>query len=251
VNARESPVARGDARVSCRPVREEDLDWMLAPLPSGRHGLPRELVARSQRLRLLNATIAVAGAEGYAATTVTAVIARANVSRKTFYEQFADKEDCFLAAYELVVERARAGILEAYAVEAPWTGRVRAALAWALDALAAHPHEARIAFIEVLTAGPRARERRDLALRDLASLFAPGFEAAPAGAGVPASTPTAVAGALSELIAARIRRGGAEQLPQLLPDLLYCTLAPFVGPVAAAEALAPPAAASRAGSACG
>jgi AcrR family transcriptional regulator len=217
----------------------EDDDWLLGPLPSGRHGLSREHVMRSQRLRLMHAAIAVAGGEGYGAMTVSAIIARASVSRKTFYEQFADREDCFLAAYELVVERALAGMRDAYAITAPWPERLRAALGWALDALAAHPHEARVAFVEVLAAGPRAHARRDRALRELTPFLGLGFDAAPASAHVPASMPQAIAGGLYELIGAHVRRGEHAGLPQLLPDLLFCALAPFVGPLAASGAATP------------
>jgi AcrR family transcriptional regulator len=217
-------------------VPELDVDWMLAPLPSGRHGLPREHVVRSQRLRLLHAAIAVAGSEGYAAMTVTAVIRHAGVSRKTFYEQFADREHCFLAAYDLVAERALAGMRAAYEVDAPWHERLAAALRWALAALAAHPLEARVAFAEVLTTGTRGLERRERTLGELRSLLSPGFDAAPAGAAIPATMPQAIVGALSELIAARVRGADAASLPALLPDLLFCALAPFLGPAAAAEA---------------
>jgi AcrR family transcriptional regulator len=220
-------------------VREEDVDWLLAPLPSGRHGLSREHVVRSQRLRLLNAAIAVSGSEGYAAATVSAVIARASVSRKTFYEQFADREHCFLAAYDLVAERGLAGMRAAYAPDAPWPERLRRALGWALETLASHPGEARVAFVEVLAAGPRALERRDRAQRELALLLAPGFDAAPAGTVVPPSMPAAIAGGLSELIGAHVRRGTTADLPVLLPDALFCALAPFLGPRAAAAASAP------------
>jgi AcrR family transcriptional regulator len=218
----------------------DDLDWLLAPLPSGRHGLSREQVVTSQRLRLLHAAIAVAGSEGYTGMTVSAVIAHASVSRKTFYELFADREDCFMAAYDLVAQRALGGMRAAFDVEAPWPEQLRAAFEWALSALAEHPHEARIAFLEVLAAGPRALARRDRALNELAALLTPGFEASPAGAAVPASMPDAIAGAMFELIGSRLRNGDAGQLPELLPDLLFCALAPFLGPVAAAEALAPP-----------
>ena len=216
-------------------MHEDDLDWLLAPLPSGRHGLPREQVVRSQRLRLLAAAVSVAGEEGYAAMTVTTVIGRANVSRKTFYEQFADREHCFVAAYEALVGRALAGIRDAYGIDAPWHERLRAALDWTLRALAGHPHEARVAFVEVLAAGPRALALRDGSLRELTALFQPGFDAAPAGAAIPRSTPTAIAGAFAELVALRVREGATEDLPELLPDLLFCALAPFLGPVEAAE----------------
>jgi AcrR family transcriptional regulator len=219
-------------------VKTQDLDWLLAPLPSGRHGLTREQVAHSQRLRLLSSAIAVAGSDGYAAMTVSAVIARANVSRKTFYEQFADREHCFLSAYELIVGRALAGIRAAYAIQAPWPDRLRAAIGWALHVLARHPSETRVAFVEVLAAGPRALGLRDRALHELTPLFVPGFDAAPPGVPIPASMPLAISGTFGELIGLQVRRGDVTQLPQLMPELLYCALAPFLGPVAAADAVA-------------
>jgi AcrR family transcriptional regulator len=213
----------------------EDVDWLLAPLPSGRHGLSREEVIRSQRLRLLNAAVAVAGVHGYQAMTVSAVIAHASVSRKTFYELFADREDCFLAAYGHVVERGLTGIRAAYAIEAPWPRRVRGALAWVLESLAERPREARVVFVEAPAAGPRALALRDEALRDLAPLLAPGFEEAlPDSAAVPRSMPAAIVGAVGELIGARVRNGDAAGLPGLLSDALFCALAPFTGPRAAA-----------------
>ena len=212
------------------------LDALMAPLPSGRHGLSREDVVRSQRLRLLHAALHVAGSEGYAATSVSAVIARANVSRKTFYEQFADREDCFLAAYDHLAQRALDGMRAAYAIDAPWPERLRAMLDWTLATLARHPREGRVACVEVLAAGPRALARRDRALHEVTSFLAPGREAAPGGAVVPPSTPLAVAGGLCELIGACLRADAADELPRLLPDALYCALAPFVGPAAAFEA---------------
>jgi len=219
-------------------VRQENLDWLLSRLPSGRHGLPREQVVRSQRMRLLNAAVAVAGSDGYTAMTVSTIIGHANVSRKTFYEMFADREDCFLAAYELVSQHAVAGMRAAYEIDAPWPERLHAALAWALDALADHPREARVAFVEALAAGPGALALRERALNELTPLLTPGFDAAPAGTTIPASMPLAVVGAFGELIAARVRRGAVEQLPGLLPDVLFCALAPFTGPLAATELVA-------------
>lgn len=232
-------IARGRRDRACKLpalVRDEEIELLLSPLPSGRHGLPREAVVRSQRIRLLRGALHVAARDGYGAMTVTAVIAQASVSRKTFYELFADREDCFLAAYEHVTERALAGLRAELALEALWSVRVRAGLAWALDALARHPDEAHVAFVEVLAAGPRALERRDRFTEQLVKLLADGFEAAPRGVALPASTPTAVVGALSELIAAHARRGAMAQLPDALPEMLYCVLAPFLGPAAASEA---------------
>ena len=206
----------------------------MAPLPSGRHGLPREYVVASQRMRLLDAALIVAGTDGYAAMTVSAVIKRAGVSRKTFYEQFADREQCFLAAFDELAQQGLAAARAVFETDAPWSERLADALAVTLAGLAAHPHRARVAFVEVLHAGPRAIARRDAVIREVLAFLRPGYEDAPVGVAVPALMPEAIAGALCELVAGAIRRGRAESLPALLPDLLYCALAPFVGPAEAA-----------------
>jgi AcrR family transcriptional regulator len=197
---------------------------------------------RSQRTRLLGAAIRVAGTEGYEAMTVTAVIAAAGVSRKTFYELFSEREECFLAAFDLVAERGLAGAREAYRAGREWPERLRGALDWTLHALALFPLEAQLAFVEVFAAGPRGLRRRDDALRAWTELLRPGYDAAPAGVAIPPLMHEAVVGALYELVFARVRQGRAAELPGLLPQLLYCALAPFVGPVAAASAsgYAPP-----------
>jgi AcrR family transcriptional regulator len=69
-------------------------------LPRGTHGLDPSLVAASQRTRLLEGTGRAVADKGYAATTIEDIVRGAGVSKKTFYEHFSDKLDCFLAAYE-------------------------------------------------------------------------------------------------------------------------------------------------------
>jgi AcrR family transcriptional regulator len=211
------------------------MEWTPGQLPSGRHGLSREYVAKSQRSRLLAAAVLIAGEDGYAGMTVSAVIRRAGVSRKTFYEFFQDREACFLAAFDGVLAEALKGVRDAYASTEAWPDRLRAVLDTSLDALAAHPREARLGFVEVLAAGPRALERRDAALREFMQFLEPGFDAAPAGTPVPQLMPEAIVGALYEIIYARVLHDRVAELPALLPELLFCALAPFVGPASAAE----------------
>src|SRR3954454_14835880 len=86
-----------DARM---PAVQED---KVRQLPRGRHRLSRDEVVASQRGRMLTAMAEAVAQKGYARTTVADVLSRARVSRETFYEQFADKEDCFLAAYGFAV----------------------------------------------------------------------------------------------------------------------------------------------------
>ncbi|MGB2710495.1 MAG: helix-turn-helix domain-containing protein, partial [Conexibacter sp.] len=85
------------------------VEAIATPLPSGRHGLPRAYVLASQRSRLIDAAVRVAGSDCYAAMTVTAVIAGAGVSRRTFYEFFEDREACFLAVLDSVYGRGLTG----------------------------------------------------------------------------------------------------------------------------------------------
>lgn len=220
------------------------MDWTPAQLPSGRHGLPREYVMNSQRTRLLGAAVRIAGADGYAGMTVSAVISRAGVSRKTFYEYFQDREDLFLAAFDAVVEQALAGARAAYETADAWPERLRDVLSAGLDALAAHPHEARLGFVEVLAAGPRALKRRDAAMQEFMQFLSPGYDAAAsaadvAGAEIPPLMPEAIIGAIYEIVYARVLQERTAELPELLPQLIFCALAPFLGPVrASAQATA-------------
>jgi len=94
----------------------EELDpFGTGKLPSGRHGLPRDVVVRSQRERMVEAMIGVVAEKGYTDATVADIISTAGVSRATFYEQFADKEDCFIAAYGAVMERMLTFVAEGFA----------------------------------------------------------------------------------------------------------------------------------------
>ncbi|MDO8185129.1 TetR/AcrR family transcriptional regulator [Conexibacter sp. JD483] len=210
------------------------MDWTPAQLPSGRHGLSREFVVNSQRSRLLGAAVVIAGAEGYAGMTVSAVIARAGVSRKTFYEFFQDREDIFLATFDQLLDRAVDGARDAYENGGEsWPERLRALLEAGLGALAASPHEARLGFVEVLAAGPRALQRRDAALREFMQFLSPGYEAA--GGDVPELMPEAIVGAVYEIVYARVLQARTADLPELLPQLMYVALAPFLGPQQARE----------------
>jgi AcrR family transcriptional regulator len=104
-------------------------------LPPGRHGLPREFVAENQRERLLNGVVEAVAEHGYNATTIGAITAAAQISRRTFYEHFGDKEGCFLAAYEMIDEHVRASMLAAGDPAAPWPEQVESRLAALLDVL--------------------------------------------------------------------------------------------------------------------
>lgn len=182
-------------------------------------------------------------AQGYAATTVADVVARAGVSRRTFYEHFADREDCFLAAYDTGVELMLDHLVaEAGAAEGlDWRERTRRGLRAYLEVLAAEPAFARTFLIEVVAAGPRALARRTEVHRRFVALLRDQAERAradhPELPDVPDAVYTAIVGGIDEVVSIWIRDGKGDRLPELEPALAYFQLALLAGPELAAAAL--------------
>ncbi len=203
--------------------------------PRGRHGLPPEVVARSQRERLLEATMRIVAEKGYAATTVTDLTREAGISRTTFYQLFEDKEACFLAAYDAAVDGLVRRITAAYEAEERWPDRARAGLRTLLEALAADPAQARLALVDVAAAGPAAQRRFRAAVQRLTPFLDEGRDYAPGGRALPANASRMAAGAVVGLISDELVAGRSDKLPGLLSDLLFATLVAYLGPDAAAR----------------
>ena len=192
-------------------------------------------MAESQRNRIHQAMIAVVSDRGYPETRVVDVIRVAGVSRKTFYELFDSKEDCFLAAYDVLLDNLLHEATEAFegVAGAPWAERIRDALARLLQHLAAHPGEARFAIVEVLAAGPKALARRDAALRQFTGFLEAGRSET--SVELPGITSLSVAGGVNELLYSEILHGAAGRLPSRLPDLMFWITLPFLGADGAAQ----------------
>jgi AcrR family transcriptional regulator len=203
--------------------------------PRGRHRLPPEVVARSQRERLLEAAVTVVASKGYAAVTVGDLTKVAGVSRTTFYEMFEDKEACLLAAYDNAVDALVRRVIEAYESEQSWPERAAAGLAAMLDVLADEPALARLSLVDIGNAGPVAQRRYRAAVQRLTPLFEEGRDFAPGGRSLPANTSRMAIGGVAGLISDELVAGRAEQLPGLLSDVLFATLVPYIGPDAAAR----------------
>jgi AcrR family transcriptional regulator len=205
-----------------------------ARLPSGRHGLPREAVVASQRSRLIDAMAAVVAEKGYPATTVADVVERAGVSRRTFYEQFADKEACFLAAYDAglaaVLEQIRGAVVESQP-GAGWRDRARAGVGSFLALLASEPAFAKALQVEILTAGPAALDRRAGMLVMFSGVWRNVHERAraeePALPPLPDEVFTILTAGLEELIRECLRTRGPAALPELADPILRTVFAVF------------------------
>jgi AcrR family transcriptional regulator len=122
--------------------------------------LPRERVSEVQRARMLLAARQVVATEGYARMSVERVVAKAGVSRKTFYDVFENREDCFIAAFDDAIAHAQRIVGAAYDSETGWRERVRAGLAALLGVLEDEPELRTVCVVEALGAGPRVLEHR-------------------------------------------------------------------------------------------
>jgi AcrR family transcriptional regulator len=191
-------------------------------------------VTESQRSRIHQAMIEVVAARGYPETRVVDVIGEAGVSRKTFYELFDSKEDCFLAAYDVLLGNLLGEATDAFEARSgsPWAERIAAAMAALLEHLSEHPDEARFAIVEILAAGPKALARRDAALRQFTGFLEGGRTETPVE--LPGITSIAVAGGVNELLYSEILHGAVSRLPSRLPDLMFWVALPFLGAEGAA-----------------
>jgi AcrR family transcriptional regulator len=193
-------------------------------LPSGRHGLRRSFVAENQRKRILTATACAAADLGYAEMSVEAIISRAGVSRRTFYDHYRNKEDAFLAAYDAVVAQQARHIRAAYLGETTVRDRLRAGLTAYMQLMAGEPELARLCIVEVLAAGPRAIGRRNAAMRMFAEIIEDNIrELAPCRqvAGLTAET---IVGGFHEVVFNRILADRIDELPGLVDDLMTTIL---------------------------
>jgi AcrR family transcriptional regulator len=208
----------------------------LGPLPAGRHGYSREQVAHHQRERLIAGLAAAVAEKGYAAVTLTDIVKRAKVSRRVFYANFESKEQCFLAAFEVVVDHLRELVAEAVEGVAEWPQRVIATGRASLGFLAAEPDLAHLCLVESRGAGPAVSARFNEAVGELAPLLRQGR--AERGGGerpLPDSTEDSTIGSLVSLAHRKVAAGEAAGLQDLLPDCTELILLPYLGPAEAAR----------------
>jgi AcrR family transcriptional regulator len=222
----------GDSGVSAEGYPPE-----LARLPPGRHGLPREFVIHNQRERLIAGLAEAIAENGYSGTTIAHITRHAAVSRRTFYEHFSSKDECFVAAYDTVMEELVERDSTAFDAEDDWPHAVKAGIGAMLEFLAAEPHLARLCMVEALVAGPVVVERYDAAIQSFVPYFQTGREGRSPEvlSRLSPTTEEALVGGMVSLISRRIIAGKAEQLEELLPDLVEFTLTPYLGSQEAAE----------------
>lgn len=203
-------------------------------LPPGPSRLGRNHVSQIQRARMIAAMVDVASERGLAEATVAHVVARSGVSRRTFYEVFSDREDCFLAAVEVALERAGEYVREVYDPSQAWRRRVRAGLKAILEFLEDEPGMGRLCVVETLGGGPKVLDRRRKLLLGLTEIVDEGRSEARGAAQLPPLTAEGVVGGVLSVLHARLtdhRRRGS--LVDLAGPLMGMIVLPYLGAAAA------------------
>jgi AcrR family transcriptional regulator len=191
-------------------------------VPRGRHAPPLEVRLEVQRTRLLEAAARVFARAGYADASAEAISREAGMSKATFYEHFANKEECILALFDAARDVILAAMVEAAgAAGSDPQARLRAGVSAFLETLASHPDEAQTLLVEIIGAGPRASERRDQILAGFAEVIDRENEvAASKGAIARFASPDdafAVVGAIVELASRQVRLGRPADVRELEP----------------------------------
>lgn len=175
--------------------------------------------------RLLRALAAVVAEKGYPDTTVAEIVERASTSQRTFYEHFKNKEDAIVAALDSGSSRMLAAALPAFRRAPDWPHAVHdtqeAMFRWGAE----EPEYARMGGKEMYAAGTRALDQREIVTEGMEGLLSPGYELKPK---TPPIAAEAIGGALYELLYDHVNKKGPETLPDLVPTLVYVTLAPFL-----------------------
>jgi AcrR family transcriptional regulator len=212
-------------------------DWLLCyPVPPGPLRATRRRAVKavpfSERQaqstppeRILRALAAVVAEKGYPDTTVAEVVERASTSQRTFYEHFKNKEDAIVAALDSGSAHMLAAALPAFRRAPDWPHAVHdtqeAMFRWGAE----EPEYARMGGKEMYAAGKRALDQREVVTEGMEGLLAPGYELKP---GTPPIAAEAIGGALYSLLYNHVNKSGPETLPDLVPTLVYVTLAPFL-----------------------
>ena len=236
--------------------------------PGAGAGVGQQRVSAIQRSRMLVALVEVAAERGVGQASVAHIVARAGVSRRTFYELFEDREDCFLAAFDHALARAGEVVLPAYEAERGWRERVRAGLAALLRFLDEEPGLGGLLVVDSLSAGPGALERRARVIAALIAAVDAGRGEGKAATGSPPLAAEGVVGAVFSVLHARVLRlrvrgsvagaregaqgaaggrsqGGEPPFLALLNQLMGIVVMPYLGTAAARRELARPAPATR------
>jgi AcrR family transcriptional regulator len=180
----------------------------------------RQQVSAEQRGALALAMIDAVAEKGYGKTTVADVISHAGVSRKTFYQHFSNKQECFLTTYDQIAARAIRRVEQAYQQGDGWPGRVEAAIRALFEAAIENPGAVRLVLLEINALGPAGIERRERSIVRYERFLRDALDVAPGKGGFSDTVIKAVIGGLNRVLYRRVLRGERAELLALVPDLV-------------------------------
>ena len=195
--------------------------------------LVRTQLTDLQRARILSAMFDVVTQRGASNVTVAHVVQRSGVSRRTFYEAFSDREDCFLGAFEEAVSYASERVLPAYRSRERWRDRIRAGLVAFLDFLDEEPLIGRLLVCESLAGGPRTLERRSELIVRVTAAIDEGRIQTKRGVALPPLTGEGVLGGVLSVIHSRLGEADCAPLIELANPLMSMIVLPYLGSAAA------------------
>jgi AcrR family transcriptional regulator len=197
------------------------------------HAPKLELVNSPKREKILEGMLEAVGAEGYDPTSVRTVLDRTGLYRQAFYDNFADKDACYLAALEMGIGRFEALVKRAAASEESWRGQLRAGLGALLDQLDAEPDFGRGVIVEVHAAGPEALARRAEAMKRAADFIDLARQDAGESESPPQIAPEGIVAGIHAIVHSRLSTGATDGFRGLLPEFMYFAVLPYFGAEAA------------------
>jgi len=194
-------------------------------LPHGPHRLGADEVVRNQRTRMHGAMVEAVARNGYEHMSVKQVVGLAGVSRRSFYEQFANKQECFLATYDLIATRGATRISAAYrAARGDAEERMQAAFGELGQAISANWNSASLVILEAPKVGAPALLRLRRASATFEQMLAGCFEHASAASPLPAPVIRGIAGGLHAALSGCLREGTAQTAPEVTEEMFRWTL---------------------------
>lgn len=197
------------------------------------HSPKLELVNSPKREKILEGMLEAVGAGGYDGTSVRTVLDRTGLYRQAFYDNFADKDACYLAALEMGIERLEGVVTVAAASEESWRGKLRAGLGALLDQLDAEPDFGRGVIVEVHAAGPEALARRAEVMKKAADFIDLARDETDEGESPPQIAPDGIVAGIHAIVHSRLSTGATEGFRGLLPEFMYFAVLPYFGAEAA------------------
>jgi len=190
-------------------------------------------VTSAKRERILEGMLGAVGSSGYDGASVRTVLARTGLYRQAFYDNFPDKDACYLEAFDFGVARLEALVIAAAASEESWQGKLRAGLGAFLEALDREPDVGRALIVEVHAAGPEPLERRTEMMKRAADFIDSARDFSGEGESPPPIAPEGIVAGIYAIVHARLATGANEGFRELLPEFMYCAVLPYFGAEAA------------------